>query len=331
MSQTGDSETSCLEIKVPLLASPERLDRFLASQPQVGLTRSRLQKLIGDHLILVDGRPVGKKYLLKGNELIKVTVPPPRPCGVTGEDIPLKIVYEDDQVVVVDKPAGLVTHPAPGNYTGTLVNALVYHFSKLAKGSAVDRPGIIHRLDKNTSGLILVARTDEAFQYLQLQMQKRDIRRTYLALVCGHMRNDEGTIRLPVGRSVKDRKKMVVTNAAGREAITTYRVKERFRAYDLLEVELLTGRTHQIRVHLSHLGHPVLGDPEYGGRQKWLRGAFGPERQLGRRLLALIDRQALHAIRLQFRHPSTGQPVQLNSDLPHDFTAALELLRNEGQ
>ncbi|MEW5995125.1 MAG: RluA family pseudouridine synthase, partial [Candidatus Zixiibacteriota bacterium] len=249
---------------------------------------------------------------------------------LTGEDIPLKIVYEDDQVVVVDKPAGLVVHPAPGHYSGTLVNALIHHFESLAGGSAIERPGIVHRLDKDTAGLILVARTDSAYQKLQQQMQRREIKRTYLALICGHVKEKEGVIELPIGRSHRDRKKMAVTQVSGREAVTRYRLRERFRTYDLLEVDLLTGRTHQIRVHFSHLGHPIFGDPEYGGREKWHRGAFGPERQFASRLLQLIDRQALHAAKLTFTHPATGRKITLESELPDDFAKVLEQLRQEG-
>ncbi len=331
MSDANRPEIESIRLNVPPSAKPERLDRFLSDNPDLDVTRTRIQKLIAAGMVLVDGRVVAKHYILKPGQTVSVTImPEPKPEPVA-EEIPLALAYEDDQVAVVDKPAGLVTHPAPGNYSGTLVNALMYHFKTLAGGSGRERPGIVHRLDKNTSGLILVAKTDGAYQRLQQQMQRREIRRTYVALVCGHMREDTGVIELPVGRSLKDRKKMAVTNLAGREAVTRYRLQERFRTYDLLEVDLLTGRTHQIRVHFSHLGHPVFGDPDYGGRHKWHRGAFGPERQLGQRLLAVIDRQALHAARLRFAHPVSGEEMELSSDVPGDFGGVLELLRKEGQ
>jgi 23S rRNA pseudouridine1911/1915/1917 synthase len=331
MDSAADNETVSLQIKVPADIKPERLDRFLAAHPQISITRTRLQKLIIDQMILVNGQTVAKNHVLRGGELISVTIPPPPKIDMTGEDIPLDVVFEDDYLVVVNKPAGMVTHPAAGHYSGTLVNALIHHFEMLAHGSGYERPGIIHRLDKGTSGLILVAKTDDIYLKLQQQMQKREIKRTYLALICGHMKQDTGVIDLPIGRSLKDRKKMVVTNVKSREAKTSYKLIDHFRSYDLLEVQLHTGRTHQIRVHFSHLGHPVFGDPEYGGRHKWLRGMFAPERQLAKRLLDLIDRQALHAQRLEFTHPATQKTILLKADPPEDIKKVLETLDKEGR
>jgi 23S rRNA pseudouridine1911/1915/1917 synthase len=212
-----------------------------------------------------------------------------------------------------------------------LVNALVHHFKQLAKGSGEDRPGIVHRLDKDTTGLLLVARTDIAYQRLQQALQARQVKRTYLALVCGHLKDETGVIDLPIGRSLKNRKKMAVTNLNSRPAVTHYSVIEKFRSYDLLEVTLETGRTHQIRVHLSHLGHPVFGDPEYGGREKWHRGIFAPERPLAKRLLGIMSRQALHARRLEFDHPISGERRTFEAPLPGDFKTLLEVLESEAR
>lgn len=331
MGKSSNNEVASLEIEVPADIKPERLDRYLASHPKVDLTRSRLQRLIVEGLILVDGSSVAKNHMLKGGEAISITIPPLPKVDMAGEDIPLDVVFEDEYLIVVNKPAGMVTHPAAGNYSGTLVNALIHHFEKLAVGSGYERPGIVHRLDKNTSGLILVAKTDDIYLKLQEQMQKREIKRTYFALVCGHMREEESVIDLPIGRSLRERKKMIVTNIGSREAKTSYRLIDRFRSYDLLEVQLHTGRTHQIRVHFSHLGHPVFGDPDYGGRHKWHRGIFGPERQFARRLLNEIDHQALHATRLKFVHPISQQTVLLEAGLPEDFKQVLEILDKEGR
>jgi len=331
MFANDNKESVTLQIKAPVTMKPERLDRYLASHPEIDITRTRIQKLIDKKLILVEGDAVPKNHVLRGGETISITIPPLPKVDIIGEDIPLDIVFEDEHLTVVNKPSGMVTHPAVGNYSGTLVNALIHHFEKLAQGSGYERPGIVHRLDKNTSGLILVAKTEDVYLKLQQQMQKREIKRTYLTLVCGHMREEKGVIELPIGRSLKDRKKMVVTNVASRKAKTSYKLIDRFRSYDLLEVLLHTGRTHQIRVHFSHLGHPVFGDPEYGGRHKWMGGMFAPERQLGKHLLDIIDRQALHAMRLEFVHPVNRQTVLFKADVPQDFKQVLEVLGKEGR
>ena len=329
---THDQERGkTVEIRVPGHIASERLDKYLGNTPELKISRSRVQKLIGEGLVLVDGQSVAGKHLLKGGELIAVSVPPPPKTDLVGEALDLKIVYEDDHLAVVDKPAGMVTHPAVGNYSGTLVNALIFHFDRLAQRGGSDRPGIVHRLDKGTSGLLVVAKNDQAHAALQKAIQGRQLKRTYIALICGHMPQDEGTIDLPIGRSGRDRTRMVVTDRGSRPAVTQYRSTDRFRSYDLLEISLLTGRTHQIRVHFSHLGHPVFGDPEYGGREKWHRGVFGPDRPLARRLLGLIDRQALHSVRLEFAHPVSGELLGLDSKLPDDFGAVLDALERDGR
>ncbi len=324
------AEKASFRIVVPADCSRQRIDSYLADHPDLNLTRSRIQKLIDEAMVYVNGRDVTKRYRVQPDDEICITIPPSPPSEVEAEAIPLDIVYVDDHLAVVNKPAGLVTHPGAGNRRGTLVNALRHHLGKLAAGSQSDRPGIVHRLDKNTSGLLVVARSDEVYLKLQAQLQARSMKRTYLALVCGHVGDDSGTIDAPIGRALRNRKKMIVTDVHSREAVTHYQLVERFRTYDLLEVSLGTGRTHQIRVHMAHLGRPVFGDPEYGGRDRWHRGIFGPERPLARRLLSLMARQALHAWKLEFTHPVTSKEMQFEAELPSDFVSVLELLRREG-
>ncbi|MFZ5980882.1 MAG: RluA family pseudouridine synthase [Candidatus Zixiibacteriota bacterium] len=320
-----------IELTVPENAAGERLDKYLSALDEVGLTRTRLQKLIDEGKIFVEGRPVPSRYKLRGGETIYITITSQSRPEIAGENIPLDIVYEDEHLAVVDKPPGMVTHPGAGNYTGTLVNALIFHFKKLSSISGEDRPGIVHRLDKNTSGLLVVAKTDDIYLALQKQLQKRTLKRTYTALICGHLDKDKGTIDLPIGRSTRDRKKMTVTQVGSRAAVTEWRRVDNFRTYDLIEASLLTGRTHQIRVHFSHLGHPVFGDPEYGGRETWHRGVFAPERELSKQLLKMFERQALHARRMSFVHPVTGETLALEAPLPKDYKALLDLLDREGR
>ncbi len=324
------TKNEIVEVTVQEEFSKLRLDKFLSEVSELNLSRSRVQKLILDELILINDKVANKKHKVATGDKIVVSIPPVEKSEIVGEDIPLEIVFEDDYLAVINKPAGMVTHPGAGNYTGTLVNAIIYHFDHLPESSPVDRPGIVHRLDKNTSGLLLVAKTDEILQKLQEAIQKREVKRIYTALVCGHMQEDEGEVDLPIGRSIKDRKKMIVTNYNSREAQTGYKLKERFRSYDLLELQLKTGRTHQIRVHLSHIGHPVFGDPDYGGRAKWHKGMFGPERPLSKKLLEMYDRQALHAARLEFVHPKSGEEMKFETELPDDFKTVLDILREEG-
>ncbi len=317
-------------IVVPDNTQSTRLDKFLAGRTDLDLTRSRIQYLIGDHQITVNGGPAHKSYDVAPGDKIEIAIPPPPPRGVIAEDIPIDIAYEDEYLAVVNKPIGMVTHPAAGNRTGTLVNAIMYRFDKLAAGSGSDRPGIVHRLDKDTSGLLLVAKNDKVYHALQKALQAREIHRRYLALICGHVPQEKGLIDAPIGRSPKNRKKMAVNGLAAREARTRYYLKKRYRVYDLLDVVLETGRTHQIRVHFTFTGRPVFGDPDYGGRDKWHKGIFAPERKLGQRLLAIMHRQALHARKLEFVHPVTGEPVEVEAPLPDDFAAVLELLDQEG-
>ena len=329
MDPVNDGEI--VTLTVPEGAAKERLDKYLAALAELQITRSKAQKLITDGLVLVDGEPQPAKYPLKGGETIELTIPPPPPSEIVPENIPIEIVYEDDHLAVVNKPAGMVTHPAVGNYTGTLANALAFHFDELSQKPGSIRPGIVHRLDRDTSGLLVVAKTDAAYLKLQEAISARVLKRGYVGLVCGHMKEDEGEIDLPIGRSHRDRTRMSVAGSASREALTKYRLKERFRSYDLLEIELGTGRTHQIRVHFSHLGHPIFGDPDYGGREKWVNAMFGPERPLARKLLGILSHQALHAARLEFAHPITGAPLQFQAVLPVDIQRILAMLAAEGR
>lgn len=330
MNDSRESEVDALHLVVPDGIEPTRLDRFLANCSELSLTRSKIQSLIRNGEVLVNNGAAAVKLLVRGGEEITLTLPAAPVVQVVAEDIPIEILFEDDHLAVVRKPAGMVTHPAAGNSTGTLVNALLYRFGTLAHGGDKNRPGIVHRLDKNTSGLLIIARRDEAHQKLQEALQKREISRQYLGLIWGHLVEKSGRIDLPIGRSMRDRKKMAVTHQNSRPAVTDYEVSERFRSYDYLRLSLQTGRTHQIRVHLSHVGHPIFGDPEYDGREKRLGGMFGPERPLARKLLDILPRQALHATRLAFTHPMTGEEMSFDSEPPDDFQKVLNILAEQG-
>lgn len=309
-----------------------RLDRYLLCQG-VNFSRSRTQRLIQAGSVLVDGRARPPGYLVKPGDRIEVKLGKSlaeRPAP-EAEDIPLRVVHEDDDLLVVDKPAGMVVHPAPGNYRGTLVNALLGRAVKLSPGGGADRPGILHRLDKDTSGLLIVAKSQESHHRLAAQLAARRIKRTYVTAVWGKL-TGQGTISAPVGRSAFDRKKMGVSTLRGRQAVTHYRALENFgRVATLAEVSLETGRTHQIRVHLEHIGHPVIGDPSYRkGASEFRSGLDRHERALAQAAEATMNRQALHAHRLRFAHPSTGKPIELESPLPPDMADLLAFLSGSG-
>ena len=328
----GGTQAETMTLTVEPLEKAVRLDRYLAEHPSLTLSRTKIQKLIGEEAITVDSLAVPSKHPLGGGETIRIRLDQAtEPGPIAAENIPIEIVHEDEYLAVVNKPAGMVTHPAPGNYSGTLVNALAHHFTTLAGEAGPDRPGIVHRLDKNTSGLLVVARDDLTYRKLQSAIQNRAVQRAYTALICGHVKEPRGRIDQPIGRSERDRKKMAVTNKGSREAVTEYELVRRYRSFDLLEIRLLTGRTHQIRVHFAHLGHPVFGDPEYGGRIKWVKGMFAPERPLAHELLEILPRQALHAHRLVFDHPMTGAHHEFESAIPADFQAVLDLLDQRQQ
>lgn len=325
--EKSDFET--VEFLVPPEAKGERLDKYIGNAKEINLTRSRAQKLFDEGLVTIDEKVAVRKQILNGGERLVIRIQPPEESNIVPEDIPLEIIFEDDYLMVVNKPVGMVTHPAAGHYTGTLVNALMHYTKILSQAGGAERAGIVHRLDKNTSGLIMVAKDDKTQLYLQKELSERSIKRTYHALICGHVKEETGEIDLPIGRSLKDRKKMTVTNLKSRNAITTYKLIERYRLYDYLEVNLQTGRTHQIRVHFAHLGHPVFGDPDYGGRLKWHRGIFSVDKQFALKALDMMPFQALYAKSLEFKHPESGEVVKVESDLPNDFSVLLDYLKLE--
>jgi 23S rRNA pseudouridine1911/1915/1917 synthase len=304
----------------------ERIDAFLSGQiPE--LSRSRIQKSIRSGELTVDGRAVPKpSRRVSEGERIELVFSPPRPLEIEPEDIPLDIIFEDESLLVVNKPAGMVVHPSPGHESGTLVHALLAHCSNLSGIGGVQRPGIVHRLDAGTTGLLVVAKSDEAHISLSRKLMERRVQRIYRAVTWGELEGETGVIDLPIGRSPRDRKKMAVVSEGGRDAITTYYVLDTFGPFQYIRLQLGTGRTHQIRVHLTHSGHPVLGDPVYGGR-KIRKGALTrSEIDLAGRILSLIDRQALHAAELAFEHPSSGEEMRFKAPLPADMRSALDLL-----
>jgi 23S rRNA pseudouridine1911/1915/1917 synthase len=279
----------------------KRIDKFLGEKFVEDLSRSYIQRLICEGSVILNGAPVKNSRRIESSDIIEVSIPPRDDTDLEAEDIPLDIIYEDDHIIVVNKPANMVVHPAPGNYSGTLVNALLGHHKRLSSTGERTKPGIVHRLDKGTSGLLVIAKTDEAHRKISKQFVKKTlIKRVYVAVVRGVMELDNGIIELPIGRSRYDRKKMAVNPEDGKSAVTRYRVIERFKGSTLVELELGTGRTHQIRVHMSHIGHPILGDSQYGSDSE-------------------ISRPALHARTLGFVHPATKQYIEFKSDLPADM------------
>jgi 23S rRNA pseudouridine1911/1915/1917 synthase len=317
---------SQLDLRVPDSCAGERLDRFLAAA-QKDLSRSRLQALIRAGRVLVEGRAARASQHLRAGERVLVELPEPRGVALLPEAIPLAIVHEDEHLLVVDKPAGLVVHPGAGVANGTLVHALLHHAPAIGDVGGAGRPGIVHRLDKQTSGLMVVAKSAAAYRALVEMLRARAVRRRYLAIVWGVPRAAAGTIEGAIGRDPRQRKRMAVVARGGKPARTRWRVRERLAGAALLEVALDTGRTHQIRVHLAHLGHPVAGDPLYGGRGKAQLSGTARERNLRTAVLEVLARQALHATELEFPHPVTGEDMRFTSPPPEDFELALESLR----
>lgn len=303
----------------------ERLDAFLAARLD-DLSRSRAAQLIEDGHVTVNERIPKKSEKLSAGDIVLVTMPELQQSTVTPEDIPLNIVYQDEDIVVVDKPAGLVVHPAVGHPKGTLVNALLHHIKDLSGIGGVARPGIVHRLDRDTSGLIIVAKNDDAHRTLSAALKKRDIRRRYLVAAWGHLASDKEEVDAPIGRSPHDRKKMAVV-PTGRTALTRFVRLERWKGADLLKAELQTGRTHQIRVHLLSIGHPVVGDALYSPAGE--KGISGPGQKWAWELARRTPRQFLHAAELAFRHPRTREVMRFSSELPADLAGAADWARNQ--
>ncbi|MQA89759.1 MAG: RluA family pseudouridine synthase [Gemmatimonas sp.] len=303
-------------------APGRRLDTYLAQR--LDLSRSRVEQLISAGQVEINDAVPKKRDQLQPGDRVRVRLPPPEPTHIAGEPIPIEIVFEDGDLAVVDKPPGLVVHPAPGHRSGTLVNALLHRLDDLSGIGGVLRPGIVHRLDRDTSGLMIVAKNDRAHRALADALQGRRIRRRYLAAAWGHLRESATTVDAPIGRHAGDRKRMAVRDD-GRRATTQFRVLERWRAAELLEADLETGRTHQIRVHLLHIGHPVVGDRTYAVERE--RGFSGPERAWAIALARRTPRQFLHAAELTFHHPRTGIPLVFESPLPPDLAAVADWAR----
>lgn len=292
----------------------KRLDVLVSEY--AGVSRSHAQVLIENELVLVNGRPQPKNYRLREGDELEIEAMPVKELSAEAEDIPLDIVYEDDEIIVINKPSGMVVHPAVGNESGTLVNALLYHCRGSLSGiNGVIRPGIVHRIDKDTSGLLVVAKTDEAHIFLSSLLKDHGIKRVYHAIVTGHLPSDRGTINAPIARHPIDRKKMAVV-AGGREAITHYEVLRDYSSFCHARLQLETGRTHQIRVHLSHIGHPIIGDTVYGGGKT----------QFERAHAKYLSGQCLHAKELSFPHPRTKEIMHFEVDFPSEFSALLDIL-----
>ncbi|AHD06236.1 RluA family pseudouridine synthase [Paenibacillus larvae] len=288
----------------------ERIDKFV-SECLDGVSRTQIQQWIKEGHISVNEKQVKPNYKLAEGDRIKLNIPDPEQVDIRPEPIPLDIYYEDKDVIVVNKPRGMVVHPAPGHSSGTLVNALMYHCKDLSGINGEMRPGIVHRIDKDTSGLIMAAKHDKAHASLADQLKEHSVTRKYLALVQGNLAHEQGTVEAPIGRDPKDRKLYTVTEKNSKEAVTHFVVMERFGDYTLTELKLETGRTHQIRVHMKFIGHPLVGDPAYGkSKKEWIRG------------------QALHAAVLGFKHPMTREYLEFEAPLPEDMKQLIHSLRN---
>ncbi len=299
-----------------------RLDVFL-SQKDPTLSRSQAKRLIEEGEACIDGKAVRASHRLRSGEIVSLRKSPPVPSEVAPEEISLSILYEDEALLVVDKPAGMVVHPAAGNPRGTLVNALLFHCRNLSGIGGVMRPGIVHRLDKGTSGLMVVAKSDEAHRNLAEQFKKRKVSKHYVTIVHGNIREDQGIVDAAVGRHPVERKKMSTASRRGKQALTLWKVLERFDGFTLLEAKIETGRTHQIRVHLSAMGNPVVGDSVYGGSKRAV------ESPALRAELKKLSRQALHAGRLSFVHPVTEKEMAFESPLPQDMAEVIQYLRGK--
>ncbi len=323
------------EFEVKPRTDGRRIDAYLASR-FTDYSRSVIQRIIGSEAVHVNGRPVKASYKVRAGDQVRVRLPELPDANPTPEDIPIDVVYEDETLTVVNKPPGMVTHPAKGNWRGTLVNAIQFHYDSLSTLAGENRPGIVHRLDRDTTGLLVVVKDDLAHRRLAMQFELREVHKEYLALVYGVPERDSDYIERPIGFHPISRDKMAIRSAqdGGKPAVTYYEVVERFRGFALVRCEPQTGRTHQIRVHLTHIGHPIVADKAYSGRDKLTMAdlvdptKFRPP--AGAEIdphTVLIDRQALHARALRFTHPSTGKEITLTAPLPADMARTLDALR----
>ena len=319
----ADDEAALIRIEVRQSLSGKRLDKYL--QGRLGkFSRTALQKLIRNGDVHVDGRVVKPSYEIHGGEIIEALVPPAEPQEIQGENIPLDIIWEDGYLIAINKQAGLVVHPARGIGSGTLVNGLVYYAESLSAGSQKFRPGIVHRLDRDTTGIMLVAKTDEAHWRLARQFEERQVQKTYVAVVQGQMELLADLVDEPLGMHPVYRDRCAVRPLSGKDARTSYEVSEGFASYSLLFLKPHTGRTHQLRVHMSYLKHPIVGDRMYGGSLLSLAELSGDR---SKPTSPIIDRQALHAWKIRFAHPISKQPVELEAPWPDDFQALVQALR----
>ncbi len=298
--------------KIELGEDEERIDKWISAALD-SLSRSYIQKLIKEEHVLVNDRPQKASYHIKAGDEIRFYIPDAAQPSIPAEDIPLSILYEDNDILIVDKPKGMVVHPAPGHYSGTLVNAVMFHCRENLSGiNGILRPGIVHRIDKDTTGSLIVCKNDAAHQHIASQLKAHSITRKYRAIVHGRFGVEEGCIDAPIGRDEKDRKKMAVNEKNGKPAVTHYKVLQNFREYSYIECQLETGRTHQIRVHMTSIGHPLLGDMVYGCR----KSGFS------------LEGQTLHAMTIGFLHPSTGSYLEVSAPLPAYFQHLLEILKS---
>jgi 23S rRNA pseudouridine1911/1915/1917 synthase len=313
---TSQPESTLLTFSVSPAEADARLDSYLAAHV-AGWSRARLQRLIEDADVLVNSRTVKPSYKLRAHDEIEVELAPPQSATFAPENIPIETIYEDEDLIVVNKPAGMIVHPAAGIASGTLANALAFHFQQLSASGGAARPGIVHRLDKGTSGLLVVAKTETAHEILGDQFRAREVFKSYIALVHGQVEKESDEIDQPIARDPRNRTRMAVVRG-GRPALSIFKVRQRFERFTLLDVELKTGRTHQIRVHLAWLKHPVVGDEVYGGgRDKTVLDAVVRSR------IAKLGRQFLHAEQLRFRHPRTGEVIHFSAPLPAELQALL--------